>query len=106
LNLTITPSTTNTTTISACDSYTWPSNDQTYTQSGTYTQTVQSANGCDSVITLNLTLNFTGIHELATAKKILVKITDLNGKTIPRRKNTVMLFIYEDGTVERVVEME
>ena len=88
----------------ALDSYTL--NGQTYTQSGTYTQVIPGANGCDSTITLNLTLNFTGIHDLGTATKILVKITDLNGKTIPRRKNTVMLFIYEDGTVERVVEME
>jgi hypothetical protein len=88
----------------ALDSYTL--NGQTYTQSGTYTQTVPAANGCDSVITLNLTLNFTGIHDLGNSTKILVKITDLNGKIIPRRKNTVMLFIYEDGTVERVVEME
>jgi hypothetical protein len=27
-------------------------------------------------------------------------------KISPRRKNALMLFIYEDGTVERVVEME
>ncbi|MFM2037475.1 MAG: hypothetical protein RL432_414 [Bacteroidota bacterium] len=86
------------------DSYTL--NGQTYTQSGTYTQTLTAANGCDSTITLNLTLNFTGIDELGTNAKKLVNITDLNGKTIPRRKNTLMLFIYEDGTVERVVEME
>ena len=88
----------------ALDSYTL--NGQTYTQSGTYTQTVPAANGCDSTITLNLTLNFTGMDELGTGAKKLVKITDLNGKVIPRRKNTLMLFIYEDGTVERVVEME
>ena len=88
----------------ALDSYTL--NGQTYTQSGTYTQTVPAANGCDSTITLNLTLNFTGMEELGTGAKKLVKITDLNGKVIPRRKNTLMLFIYEDGTVERVVEME
>jgi hypothetical protein len=88
----------------ALDSYTL--NGQTYTQSGTYTQVIPSANGCDSIITLNLTLNFTGIHDLGNPTKILVKITDLNGKIIQRRKNTVMLFIYEDGTVERVVEME
>jgi hypothetical protein len=50
----------------ALDSYTL--NGQTYTQSGTYTQTVPSANGCDSVITLNLTLNFTGISENTTAQ--------------------------------------
>ncbi|NBV91146.1 MAG: hypothetical protein EBR91_03140 [Flavobacteriia bacterium] len=88
----------------ALDSYTL--NGQTYTQSGTYTQTVPAANGCDSTITLNLTLNFTGLDELGTGAKKLVKITDLNGKIIPRRKNTLMIFIYEDGTVERVVEME
>jgi len=88
----------------ALDSYTL--NGQTYTQSGTYTQTIPAANGCDSTITLNLTLNFTGIDELGTGAKKLVKITDLNGKIIPRRKNTLMLFIYEDGTVERVVEMD
>ena len=88
----------------ALDSYTL--NGQTYTQSGTYTQTVPAANGCDSTITLNLTLNFTGMDELGTGAKKLVKITDLNGKIIPRRKNTLMLFIYEDGTVERVLEME
>ena len=86
------------------DSYTL--NGQTYTQSGIYTQVVPAANGCDSTITLNLTLNFTGIHELGNSTKTLVKIIDLNGKIIQRRKNTVMLFIYEDGTVERVVEME
>jgi hypothetical protein len=50
----------------ALDSYTL--NGQTYTQSGTYTQTVPAANGCDSVITLNLTLNFTGISENTTAQ--------------------------------------
>jgi len=92
--------------VTAIDSYTWILNGQTYTQSGTYTQTVPAANGCDSTITLNLTLNFTGMDELGTGAKKIVKITDLNGKIIPRRKNTFMLFIYEDGTVERVVEME
>ena len=88
----------------ALDSYTL--NGQTYTQSGTYTQTLTAANGCDSTITLNLTLNFTGIDDLGTNAKKLLKITDLNGKSIPRLKNTLMFFIYEDGSIERVVEME
>ncbi|MFZ4751836.1 MAG: T9SS type A sorting domain-containing protein [Chitinophagaceae bacterium] len=51
LNLTITPSTSNTTVQSACDSYTWSVNNTTYTQSGTYT----SVNGCHTEI-LNLTI--------------------------------------------------
>jgi hypothetical protein len=39
----------------ACDSYTW--NDSVYTLSGDYTQTFTAANGCDSVVTLHLTIN-------------------------------------------------
>jgi hypothetical protein len=39
----------------ACDSYEW--NGQTYTVSGDYDQTFTAANGCDSVVTLHLTIN-------------------------------------------------
>jgi hypothetical protein len=41
----------------ACGTYTWPSNGLTYTMSGSYMDTVQNANGCDSLVTLNLTIN-------------------------------------------------
>ena len=37
IEVTVTPITVNTTTIAACDSYTWPVNGQTYTTSGTHT---------------------------------------------------------------------
>lgn len=40
----------------SCDSYTWPATGQTYTQSGTYTKSLIGACGCDSTITLNLTI--------------------------------------------------
>ncbi len=40
---------------SVCDSYIL--NGQTYTSSGTYTQVLTNALGCDSIITLNLTIN-------------------------------------------------
>jgi hypothetical protein len=91
----------------ALDSYTWPVNGQTYTQSGQYSDTLVSAAGCDSIVTLDLTLSFTGIDEIhSNASKKLLKITDLNGKETPFRKNTVLLFIYEDGTVERVFVTE
>ena len=40
---------------SACTSYSWYG--QNYTQSGTYTQTVPSGAGCDSVLYLNLTIH-------------------------------------------------
>lgn len=38
------------------NSYTWPLNNQTYNLSGNYTDTVQSFYGCDSIVTLNLSL--------------------------------------------------
>ena len=98
---------TSTQTETALDSYTWPVNGQTYTQSGQYIDTLINAAGCDSVITLDLTLSFTGIESLQlNPNKKLVKIIDLNGKETPLRKNTVLLFIYEDGTVERAYVTE
>ena len=63
INLTINyPSSTLTET--AIDSYTL--NGETYTQSGTYTQVIPNAAGCDSTITLNLSLDFTSLNELQT----------------------------------------
>lgn len=38
-------------------------NGQTFTTSGTYTQVIPNQAGCDSTITLNLTMNYTGIEE-------------------------------------------
>ena len=47
----------------ACDSYTW--NETTYTESGNYGQTLATSHGCDSVVTMVLTVNVsnTGIDE-------------------------------------------
>ena len=56
LNLTINPITASTQTESACDSYTWNANGTTYTSSGQFTHAMQSVAGCDSVVTLNLTI--------------------------------------------------
>jgi hypothetical protein len=54
LNLTINKSTTSTTDVTFCHSYSW--NGSTYTQSGTYTFSTTNAAGCDSTATLNLTI--------------------------------------------------
>ena len=107
VNVVVNSHSTSTQTQTALDIYTWPSNGQTYTQSGLYYDTLTDAAGCDSVITLDLTLSFTGIETLQmNGSKKLLKITDLNGKETPFKKNTVLLFIYEDGTVERAYVTE
>ncbi|MFT5819076.1 MAG: hypothetical protein ACI8ZM_000298 [Crocinitomix sp.] len=41
----------------ACDSYTVPSGDDTYYETGTYSDTLIAASGCDSIITISLTIN-------------------------------------------------
>ena len=55
MHLTVNNAVTNQFNETACDSYTW--NGQTYTQSGDYTQQFQTVNGCDSTVTLHLTIN-------------------------------------------------
>ncbi|MDO4190615.1 MAG: fibronectin type III domain-containing protein, partial [Bacteroidales bacterium] len=57
LNLTVTQAINTTVNDAICqgDTYTW--NGQNYTAAGTYTWTGTSAAGCDSIVTLNLTVN-------------------------------------------------
>ncbi len=62
VQVTVNPSTTSQLTQTAVGSYTL--NGQTYTQSGTYTQVLQNSIGCDSTITLNLTINTSGLSEI------------------------------------------
>ncbi|MFN7611208.1 MAG: T9SS type A sorting domain-containing protein, partial [bacterium] len=63
LNLTINNGSSSIQNETSLNSYFWTINGQTYTQSGSYTGVIPSVNGCDSVITLNLTLNFTGLNQ-------------------------------------------
>jgi len=55
VTITVNQATSSTLTSTACNSYSL--NGQTYNQSGTYTQIIPNAFGCDSTITLNLTIN-------------------------------------------------
>lgn len=57
----------------ALDNYLWPVNNQTYTQSGTYTQIIPNSVGCDSTITLNLILSYTGVNELNPLNNITIQ---------------------------------
>lgn len=68
LNLTIGNSTADTVIQTACDSYLWPINGQVYTVSGQYIDTIQNTMGCDSVVTLNLTIGHSSVSsEIQTA---------------------------------------
>jgi len=59
LNLTIVYSNTGSTSPVACDSYNWVENgNTTYTISGNYSATYTNVDGCDSVHTIHLTINY------------------------------------------------
>jgi hypothetical protein len=56
LDLTINTPDAVTETVSECATYTWSADGMTYTTTGTYTATLPNMFGCDSVITLDLTI--------------------------------------------------
>jgi phage gp45-like len=65
LDLTLINSSSSSISHTECESYTWPLNGVTYYNSGNYSSTVTNFMGCDSVITLNLTIPdvYTAVNE-------------------------------------------
>ena len=65
-------------TICSGDTYTWQADGKEYTESGTYSVTLQDINGCDSVVILHLTVN-----PIATAEEHIIACDSYtwNGKT-------------------------
>ena len=55
--------------VTACDSYTWTDGTGlTYTESGVYTYETTTVDGCDSTVTLNLTINQNSSETLAAVE--------------------------------------
>lgn len=90
INLTINPSAASTLTAASCTaSYLSPSGNYVWTVSGTYLDTLSTINGCDSVITVNLSVN--SVNATASANGNVLSATvsgatyqwlDCNGMTI------------------------
>ncbi len=55
-----------------CNSYTWNTNGQTYTQSGQYTEVLTNQSGCDSTVTLNLTIEIVDITSQPVDQTVVV----------------------------------
>lgn len=66
LNLTINQPDSSTEVITACNSYTWSANSTTYTTSGIYEDSLLTVNGCDSLVTLDLTINYSDSSSITT----------------------------------------
>ena len=65
LDLTITNTITSTDTKTACDTYTWIDGNTYSSSNTTATHTLSSVGGCDSIVTLNLTIN--NVSDLSTS---------------------------------------
>jgi hypothetical protein len=77
----------------------------TPTVTGNYAVIVNDLDGCiDTTDCYNV--DYTGIEELTNGKKMLVKIIDFMGRETEFKPNTPLIFIYSDGTRERVMKIE
>ncbi|MFN5910218.1 MAG: DNRLRE domain-containing protein [Bacteroidota bacterium] len=67
-----------------------------------------SSDNTDATNHPKLVINYTdvaGIDEVQSTTKKLVRITDLIGREVPFSKNTPLLLIFEDGSVQRTLEI-
>jgi hypothetical protein len=65
--------------VSSVGNYTWPTNGQTYTQSGVYSAIIQNQYGCDSTITLNLTISTGSLSQIGNIEAINIYPNPNNG---------------------------
>ncbi|MDG1656944.1 MAG: hypothetical protein P8H56_00030, partial [Crocinitomicaceae bacterium] len=79
---------------------------QSYTATVTGNYAVEiTIDGCVDTSACQL-IDFTGIEDLSLDGKELVKIVDFLGRETEFKKNTPLIFIYSDGTMKRVMEVE
>jgi len=51
-------------------------------------------------------VDYSGIDELNNTPKQLLKIVDLMGRETPYKPNTVLIFVFDDGSTEKVFKMD
>lgn len=79
---------------------------QSYTPTITGNYAVEiTVSGCTDISNCEL-IDFTGIEELSEANKELVKIVDFMGRETNFTPNTPLIFMYNDGTMKRVMELQ
>lgn len=78
INLTITGNTTSSISAKTCDFYLSPSKKIFWTKSGNYTDVIPNKAGCDSIITVNLTVNY--------SSNVNLKINSCGPYTSPSKK--------------------
>jgi hypothetical protein len=103
LNLTINNSTTAIDSINACDSITWIDGNTYFTTNNTATHTIPNTIGCDSIITLNLTINSsnTGMDNIAACDSL----TWIDGNTYFTANNTATHIIANTNGCDSIITL-
>ena len=87
------------------NSYQW--NGQILTNSGIYNNILTNIHGCDSLIILDLTIvessNVIDVNDVGYND---FRIVDVLGKNSSYKKNTLLFYIYDDGTVQKRIIFE
>ncbi|MDC1403621.1 LamG domain-containing protein, partial [Crocinitomicaceae bacterium] len=76
----------------------------TPTTGGSYSVEV-NLNGCKDTSDCKI-VSLAGLNELSKGNVKLSKIVDLMGRETPFKPNTVLIYVYDDGTTERVFKLE
>ncbi len=114
LQLTVNQGTESQITETACEEYTAPDG-IVYTKSGTYTAVIENAIGCDSTITIDLTIDpmangcekVTSLSSELNTQKTLTRTYDVLGNEVPKEtKGQLLIRKYSDGTREKVFVLE
>ena len=72
-----------------------------------FSVTETDVNGCvGEEISLLVNVIFSSIDDINSTTKKLIKITDVLGREITENENTLLLYIYQDGTIERKIIIE
>jgi hypothetical protein len=103
VNLTITHSTASTLDITSCDSYISPDGEVIWTETGVYQDTLLNAEGCDSVITINLTILISPSSE--TTVEACDRYTLPGGSTTWTESGTYMEVFESAGLCDSIVTL-
>jgi len=75
--------------------------------SGDYSIVLINSAGCDSIVNLNFTYNhISATNNNNTKERTLIKITDVLGMETNGRENKLLLYLFDDGTVEKRIILE
>jgi subtilisin-like proprotein convertase family protein len=96
--------TNHTITASACESYTSPSGNYTYVNSGTYLDTLSNTAGCDSILIINLTINniSTGIDTQMACETY----TWIDGNTYTEDNNSATFVLINSAGCDSIITLD